>query len=537
MAGVSEATAVQRETPAELITRGRALLRGFDVAAAMALAAEAEAAAHATGDRSVLAEALLIVATCRRYRDEYPEALTAALRAVELFRGLGLPAAEARARGEVARLLVSSGEPAEALPECLTALELAEAGGDLGAFVPVLTALGCVYLALQQLDLALEACERGAETARLIGDEYADGILHDTAACVLLAMAEQARANGDEEGAVRVALEATERSRAAMVIARRHGNRRHEATAVANLAEGLSLAGHAENALATLESWQLDPSLDTTYTITHHLDTRGLICLTLDRHDEAIALFTRAIEIAESKSAAMMSCEHLAAAYEQGGDVAAALAAYKKFHHLFREVVSEAAQRNARVAAVRLETDQAKARAEEERRRADSLQRVALEDPLTGLANRRHLDEQLIAGVAGRAVALIDVDRFKRVNDSFSHQVGDEVLRRLAGLLRAGCRDADLVARHGGEEFAVLLHELSTTEAMAATERIRHAVETYPWDDVAPGLVVTVSIGVAVGAESGDAAELLALADRRLYAAKNSGRNRVIGRSNSGSRA
>jgi diguanylate cyclase (GGDEF)-like protein len=472
---------------------------------------------------------MLIIATCRRFQDEYPEAITHALRAAELFHKLGHTAGEARARSEIARVLLSSGEPAEALLESLTALELAEAGGDLESSVTVLSTVGSVYLALQQNDLALQMCERAAEAARLTGDELADGALQVTVGCILLANAEDARANDDEDGAVRAALEATERLRDAMLIARRHGHRRGEATAVANLAEGLAMAGRPVQALALLESWQLDPAIDTAYMITHHLDTRGSICLTLGRQDEAVTLFTRAIELADSKSAAMTSWEHLSAAYERGGDMTAALSCHKKFHQLYCQVVSEAGQRNARVAAVRMETEQAKARAEELRLRADSLQRMTLEDPLTGLANRRHLDARLAAGVQNYVIALVDIDNFKRVNDTFSHQVGDETLRRLAGLLRACCREGDLAARYGGEEFVVLLHELSATEAVTAAERIRRTVEDYPWDCVAPGLVVTVSIGVAGGDASHLPADLFSLADQRLYAAKKAGRNRVVG--------
>jgi diguanylate cyclase len=218
----------------------------------------------------------------------------------------------------------------------------------------------------------------------------------------------------------------------------------------------------------------------------------------------------------------MMFCEHLAEVYERSGNFEGALASYKKFHLLYRQVASEAAQRNARVAAVRMETEQAKALAERERLRADGLLRMSLEDPLTGLAHRRRLDEELAAGPTAQAVALVDVDHFKLVNDRFSHQIGDEVLRTLARLLRAGCRGADLAARYGGEEFAVLLRDLSAAEAFEAAERIRQMVEEFDWAIIAPGLAVTVSIGVALG--DGD---LISTADRRLYEAKNAGRNRV----------
>ncbi|MFF5288824.1 GGDEF domain-containing protein [Paractinoplanes globisporus] len=518
-----EIAVAERATPAELLSRSRDLLRGSEYETAIALARQAAE----EGDPATRAEALWILANCRRLQDDYPQALEYALGAAELFREIGHPGGEARARSEVARALLSSGETDEALKESLSALELAEAGADLSAHVTAMTALGNVYLSMQQLDLALQVCERGAEMARLIGDEIANAALQDTVACVLMNDSEVARGRGDQTEAVRLALAAAERSHTAMLIAREHGHRRNEACALANLAEALGSAGQPARALELLDTWRIDPARDSAYTITHHLDTRGGICLALERYEEAITLFTQALGVAESKSAAMMFCEHLSAAYERSGDFAAALDAHKKYHLLYRQVASEAALRTARVAAVRMETEQAKASAERERLRADGLLRMSLEDPLTGLANRRHLDDELATGVAGRAIALVDVDHFKRVNDSFSHQIGDEVLRALGGLLRPACRAGDVAARYGGEEFAVLFRGLSTAEAAAAAERIRRTVEDYDWAGVAPGLAVTVSVGVAVGGESALPAGLLSLADRRLYEAKNAGRNRV----------
>ena len=517
-----EPTVAGRSSPAQLIRRSRDRLRRSDPDGAQQLAAEA--VTLATDDPAAHAEALAIIAMCFRLRDEYADALGVAQESAVLGRAAGAPAIEARARSEVARVLLSTGETSEALDESLAALALADGSGDLDAYAAVLATVANVYLVMQQFDLVVELCERGAETARLLGDELTNGIMLDTGACALTAIAEVARDEGDEAAAISAAMDAAERSRAAMLIARRHGHRRNEAAAVANLAEELAFAGLADQALTLLETWQIDPDLDSTYTITHHLDTRGQIYLLLERYDEAVAVFAEALDRAESKSAALTACEHLAEAYEKHGDLTAALATYKRFHQLYRQVASETAQRNARVAAVRMETDQAKARAEQERLRADGLLRISLEDPLTGLANRRRLDDTLATGSDRHVVALIDVDHFKRVNDHYSHQVGDEVLRELAVLLRAGCRAGDIAARYGGEEFAVLFHDLPEAEALAAAERIRRTVADHPWDEIAPGLRVTVSIGVAAGPD------LVSLADRRLYQAKDAGRNRVIGR-------
>jgi diguanylate cyclase len=513
-----DAPVVGQPMPAQLIRLSRTRLSVSDPDGAQELATTAAA------DPATRAEALAIIAMCHRLRDEYPDALSTAQAAAELARAGAGQAIEGRARSEVARVLLATGETSEALDESLAALAAAELSGDLEAIIPVLATVANVYLVMQQFDLVLQLCERGAETARLVGDELAQGVMLDTGACAVTALAWAARADGDEELAISTAMDAAERSRAAMLIGRRLGHRRNEAAAVANLAEELAFAGLTGQALELLDSWDLDPDRDSTYTITHHLDTRGQIHLALDQYDEAVAAFAEALELAESKSAALTAAEHLAVAYEKNGDPTAALAAYKTFHQLYCLVASETAQRNARVAAVRMETEQAKATAAQERLRADGLLQISQEDPLTGLANRRRLDDVLAAGVDGHTVALIDVDHFKQVNDQYSHQIGDEVLRRLAVLLQQGCRPPDVAARYGGEEFAVLFRGLPEPAAFAATEQIRRAVEEFPWGSIAPGLTITVSVGVAAGDN------LLADADRRLYQAKHAGRNRVVGR-------
>ena len=162
------------------------------------------------------------------------------------------------------------------------------------------------------------------------------------------------------------------------------------------------------------------------------------------------------------------------------------------------------------------------------------LQREANEDSLTLLANRRHVDRRLAelveqARQSGRrlSVLIADLDRFKQVNDQFGHMLGNEVLRATADLLRGACRPSDVVARYGGEEFLVLTPDTALDEAAALAERIRAAVEQYPWHSIHPQLRLTISLGVAEAAALGPEA-LVEEADRRLYLAKQEGRNRVV---------
>ena len=156
---------------------------------------------------------------------------------------------------------------------------------------------------------------------------------------------------------------------------------------------------------------------------------------------------------------------------------------------------------------------------------------LAMTDSLTGLLNRRALFD--LVGTdplpSGTAVAMLDLDSFKAINDRFGHAVGDEVLRRFAAIVRRNTRDTDTAARLGGEEFCLILRGLDAPAAQAATERIRAELEATP--SLAPDRgPPTVSAGIAIssaGDESFD--RLLRKADERLYRAKKAGRNRVHG--------
>ncbi len=163
--------------------------------------------------------------------------------------------------------------------------------------------------------------------------------------------------------------------------------------------------------------------------------------------------------------------------------------------------------------------------------KVERLSSDAATDPLTGLANHREFQERLRAELARRdrygravAVALIDVDNFKVVNDTGGHAIGDDVLCAVAAHLREHLRTEDLLARVGGDEFAVLLPESDAASAAVALERARGAIER---SSFAGGAQVTISAGVCDIAHAEDAESLLRFADGALYWSKDHGRNRV----------
>ncbi|TFC10398.1 diguanylate cyclase [Cryobacterium algoritolerans] len=149
---------------------------------------------------------------------------------------------------------------------------------------------------------------------------------------------------------------------------------------------------------------------------------------------------------------------------------------------------------------------------------------AALLDPLTGLGNRHMMTSTVDRAGADLSAVFVDVDEFKQVNDRFSHAVGDEVLRRIAVILRTHCRSDDIPVRYGGDEFVILVFgEGAAANGVAA--RLHEAVRNAPWGQVAPRLTVTVSVGVGRAAPTRGA---IAAADAALYEAKRAGRDRVV---------
>lgn len=162
------------------------------------------------------------------------------------------------------------------------------------------------------------------------------------------------------------------------------------------------------------------------------------------------------------------------------------------------------------------------------------LQAIANEDSLTKLPNRRAFDHALRANlhIATKlhqplCLAILDLDHFKQVNDRYLHAVGDQVLARVAKVIRDNIREQDYAARWGGEEFAIVFSNTSESEAITICERIREAIATADYSDIATNLKPSMSIGVAARIGQEGHSTLLIHADKALYQAKDQGRNRV----------
>jgi diguanylate cyclase (GGDEF)-like protein len=168
--------------------------------------------------------------------------------------------------------------------------------------------------------------------------------------------------------------------------------------------------------------------------------------------------------------------------------------------------------------------------------RFSSVKNMAIYDTLTNLYNRRHFEEKLgaetersFARGTSLSLVMLDVDHFKRINDTFGHPQGDTVLREIAALLKTSVRKKDTVARYGGEEFILILPEAGLEAASMIAERVRRSVEGSRFEIGPNGLTVTVSLGIATFPNHSPKSkeELVRMADEALYEAKKGGRNRL----------
>jgi diguanylate cyclase (GGDEF)-like protein len=296
------------------------------------------------------------------------------------------------------------------------------------------------------------------------------------------------------------------------------------------LAEVLCDLGRVQDALKVLDSFPTEVNAITPVNQYADLAWVEARCLRLaGRVEEALAAARRDIRIVETSDDEhdlMLTLEELAACEEAAGDLTGALADTREVkRHMW---AIHRAQTRQLVEQVWTHVDFERDRRKLQTQAAEAT-RSAEQDALTGIGNRRLLERFLREEAEQTEVACIiaDIDSFKEVNDTFGHDIGDAVLRRIGQLFSSKTRNGQLAIRYGGDEFVVVLAGVDSAGAYGFAERMRQAISGLDWNNVAPGLHVTVSLGVACGPAK-DWQTALTAADERLLTAKRGGRNAVV---------
>jgi diguanylate cyclase (GGDEF)-like protein len=444
----------------------------------------------------------------------------------------------------------SLGDYAQGVEYVQSTLNLSRLADDEPGVASSLTNLGLLHHHLGQDEEAVGYHRESVRISQSLGDPHRQAVAlnnlsialiglghHDEAIEALVGAQPFAVQTGDDDLAARVLINLSEA----------HGKRGEQAQALEAINQALGLLSNDNESRG------------------YGLMNAGLIHASADQPDLAIQMLTEGLHIAEQSAAKLLACQlhkHLSKLYKTIGRVDQALEHHELFYTLEREVRAEEAERKLRVTSAQREIERTRAESEIYRLRNVELARalaslqeadrlksqlvrelndksVELDrqtkiDDLTGIHNRRYLEVTLATEFArARAsgtplsVAIIDVDHFKQINDHFSHQMGDQVLKAIAGVMLKSCRSQDLVARYGGEEFVIAMPGAPASQALIICERIRRALESQDWTSFSPDLRVTISVGLTDDPKASNHEKLLDAADARLYEAKRTGRNRT----------
>ncbi len=502
-----------------------------DAARGVEVSREAIELARAIGDALGEAQGLYCLGRNLYSQADYPAVFESQNVSLALFRSLGHVNGEARCcnlLGITHRQLADYGR---ALEMYEAALKGFRETGDLRWQARVISNIGNVEIQLGNFSAALELFDQALDIRREINDNEGAGFDLNNAAFGRIQRALQLRSAGDQEGCQLEAEDALRLLDRSLAIARQYGYKRLEAFCLQTMGEAYQAMARPEIALAMADQFlRLAHESNDKWIEAYGLACVGELRHQTGQHREALAHVTRALAAFEAlgcrdqAARVLRVVSHVHEALEQFPE---ALACIRRAGEIEQKLRNEEAESRARAIAARRRLEQA--RLETERYR-----RLAMEDSLTGLANRRQLDERLdilmrdakkVSSVV--TVALADVDHFKGINDRFSHAVGDEVLRCVGEILRAHCRLGDVVGRYGGEEFMLVFRNLEMRPAAEICERVRREVEHWDWKSIHPQLRVTLSMGLASSASFDHRQGLLDAADHWLYEAKHHGRNQI----------
>jgi diguanylate cyclase (GGDEF)-like protein len=461
-----------------LALQGAITLHRGDLAGAVALAAEAEREAELGDSDRARVEVAALRGHLSFFSGSYADAVAQAQRAMTLADSVG--DLDLRVFGRRAACLVLGNVGTPDWPERLDeVLALSIAAGNRWEEAISHNDLGCLRLSQGDVAAAADHVDEGLAIARELGppNGFALGVLHSTRSDLRLI-----------------------------------AGRAEEALADADAAIGHLIAGGEPNPYV--------------FGVTVRAHVQALHAL--GRLDDAQRAGEGALDRLGDRvpQARSLILSTLAEALREAGRLQEAYDTLARSAALEREAFQELSELQRSLERATLEAGAA-------RREADALREQAERDWLTGLHNRRYLARELERLSRERrgghySVAVLDLDHFKAVNDTFGHDAGDAVLARVAALLVDQVRAGDAVVRTGGEEFVVLMPGTDERAAVACGERLRAAIGAEPWERVAAGMRVTASVGVATSPDATGLDQLAKAADLRLLAAKRAGRDRVV---------
>jgi two-component system cell cycle response regulator len=541
--------------PQALLTQcGREYRLGdMDAAAATAKRIIRSRSAEASPALRLDARIRLIAIEFRNGRHD--AALAAGRIAVRLARSLGDQVRESLARSSYARVLIEESGAVEAAKEVFAALRLSRVTDAALARSTACANLALICSRLSLYDAAVDIAREAVVQAERAGDPEAIGhavsnygSLH---ADYLYRYSTASAAV--KEGYLTFAID---ESRRVTEFAHAHEDGEVQRVSGYNLVEFLLMRGDLAGAEAAMRQTEAAPGVTCRRAQVHRGHTWALLLLA-QGHPGALPALEDSLERCLAYpylELALFASEHRSRLLAKFGRYEEAFAEHRRFHALFLTTNNEDHSQHIQYSVILDQIGEMRTSLAAENARADELSRQyaslsstterlareTLEDALTGLGNRRRLEQVLTEFATKKhafAIAILDLDHFKRANDGFSHAVGDAVLRRVGQIMRATLASCEGVThaqafRLGGEEFAITLAKATATIAMpdarAACELVRGAIAAWDWGSVAPGLMVTASLGVAMSDEAPDAAGQMSVADARLYDAKHAGRNLVV---------
>jgi len=530
------------------VAQAEALVAGGRIADGLAMAEAIWQRLEPGRETLAQADCQRVMAVANVTSGRLTQALVCGYRALELYEQIGAAEGASRMLSLQAVTLARHGDPAAALALVQRAVQMLPGVRNPAAAARVWNNLSVTYEAMGEIGQAIDALERALPLARQID---APDLMAVCLCNLWLYRLTRAMAAPRDLAQVEPALQELTRQMAEHEVQGRHH-------LVCNLADGTGAAlaelGRLDEARAVLlqglrAARQVGVGPDQARLV--------LVLATVDRRaghfDAAHEQLTHALAMAEQgdMKSVVIQChlEH-SQLHEDQGQWREALECFKRHAFAQQAVLKAQAETAAQVVTVRIEAERARHESRQLHLRNSELEKGLRElaseaeqlahdaqiDPLTGLGNRRsfHRRHALIEAEAkrhGRApvtVLIADIDHFKRINDTWSHALGDEVLREIGALLQSHCRPFDVVARFGGEEFVIAFGGgADPTQTLAAAERLRHSIATHDWAGLQAGLAVTISMGITQALPGEPVETTLQRADKALYAAKHAGRNRI----------